>query len=160
MVDEVKKIIAQAKSKGCEILLPTDVVTVTEIRSDAERQVVDANKIPAGRMAIDTGPESIKYILDKIKDCKTVVWNGPMGVFEITPFDAGTNALAVAIADKTKQGKCISIAGGGDTVAALENAGVVHDFSYVSTAGGAFLEWLEGRTLPGVAALMKSAKAA
>jgi phosphoglycerate kinase len=160
MAEDARKIMAHAKDKGCEILLPVDVVTVTEIRSDAEREIVSATKIPEGRMAIDTGPNSIKYILDKIKNCKTIVWNGPMGVFEITPFDAGTNALAQAIAEKTKAGTCVSIAGGGDTVAALENAGVIDDFTYVSTAGGAFLEWLEGHTLPGVAALMNSAKAA
>jgi phosphoglycerate kinase len=105
-------------------------------------------------MAIDVGPKTIQYILDETKDCKTLVWNGPMGVFEIKPFDAGTNALAVEAAKRTKNG-LISVAGGGDTVAALENAGAADDFTYISTAGGAFLEWLEGRTLPGVAALFQ-----
>jgi phosphoglycerate kinase len=160
MAEEARHIMARAKEKGCEILLPSHVVTVTEISSSAEQQVVSSQNIPAGHMAIDAAPEGIQYILDKIKNCKTVVWNGPMGVFEIKPFDEGTNALARAIAERTKQKQCVSIAGGGDTVAALENAGVASDFTYISTAGGAFLEWLEGQSLPGVAALAAAAKAA
>jgi phosphoglycerate kinase len=153
MADTARKIMARAKEKGCEILLPVDSVTVTEIRSDADIQIVSSRAIPESRMAIDVGPETIKYILEKTASCKTIVWNGPMGVFEIKPFDNGTNALAKAIAQRTKTGTCVSIAGGGDTVSALENAGVINDFTYISAAGGAFLEWLEGRTLPGVAAL-------
>ncbi len=153
MADTARKIMAHAQEKGCEILLPVDSVTVTEIRGDAEIQTVSSLQIPADRMAIDVGPKSIEFILDRIKDCKTLVWNGPMGVFEIKPFDTGTNALAKAIAQRTKAGKLVSIAGGGDTVSALENAGVADDFSYISAAGGAFLEWLEGHVLPGVAAL-------
>lgn len=153
MKDEALRILEHGRKKGCEIILPVDCVAVTEIRPGAEFQIVPADNVPPDRMAIDVGPETIHRIMDKIKDCKTVVWNGPMGVFEIRPFDNGTNALARAIAEKTKKGECISIAGGGDTLAALENAGVAHDFTYLSTAGGAFLEWLEGHTLPGVAAL-------
>lgn len=154
MAETARKISAHAKSKGCEIILPVDSVTVTDIRSDADIQIVDSLAIPSDRMAIDVGPKTISHILEKIKCCKTVVWNGPLGVFEIKPFDKGTNELALAIAKKTKAKDCISIAGGGDTVAALENAGASNDFSYISSAGGAFLEWLEGKTLPGVAALM------
>jgi len=104
-------------------------------------------------MAVDIAPQSCEAILDKIKHCKTVLWNGPVGVFEIVPFDHGTNSLAKAVAARTESGDYISVAGGGDTVAALENAGVVDSFSYISSAGGAFLEWMEGKTLPGVAAL-------
>ncbi|MCE7886304.1 MAG: phosphoglycerate kinase [Alphaproteobacteria bacterium PRO2] len=152
MAAEARKIMDHAASKGCKILLPIDSVTVTSIHPGAEYEIDDSRKIPADRMAIDVGPKTIQYILDETKNCKTLVWNGPMGVFEIKPFDAGTNAIAVETAKRTKNG-LISVAGGGDTVAALENAGAADDFTYISTAGGAFLEWLEGRTLPGVAAL-------
>ena len=155
MADTAQKILKEAQSKGCEILLPIDSVVVTAIGPDAPYQVVDSQQIPAGSMAIDVGPKTIAHILDKIKNCKTIVWNGPMGVFEIKPFDRGTNDLARAIAEKTKKGECVSIAGGGDTVSALENAGVADDFTYISAAGGAFLEWLEGKTLPGVKALLR-----
>ncbi|MCB1531482.1 MAG: phosphoglycerate kinase [Alphaproteobacteria bacterium] len=153
MLNEAKSIMAHAKEKGCEIILPVDLVTVTEISPGAEAQVVSSSAVPADRMAIDAGPETIAHIKTRIENCKTVVWNGPMGVFEIKPFDAGTNALAQLVAAATQAGTLKSIAGGGDTVAALENAGVADQFTYISTAGGAFLEWLEGKTLPGVAAL-------
>lgn len=160
MADAARKIMDHAQKKGCEIILPVDAVTVTDIAPGAEYKIFPADNIPPGRMAIDAGPETVKNIADKIKSCKTVVWNGPLGIFEIPPFDQGTNTLARIVADKTKSGQYVSIAGGGDTVAALENAGTAHDFSYISTAGGAFLEWLEGRTLPGVAALGLPARAA
>lgn len=156
MADEAKAIMAHAEKNGCEIILPSDVVTVTDIQPGGEFAITPSNAIPADRMAIDAGPESVKMITEKLQGCKTVVWNGPMGVFEIKPFDNGTNALAEIVADLTKSGQLKSIAGGGDTVAALENAGVARDFTYISTAGGAFLEWLEGKTLPGVAALSTS----
>lgn len=155
MLDEAKDIMAHAKIKGCEIVLPVDLVTVTEISPSAQAQVDPSDQVPADRMAIDAGPATISYIKERIDTCKTVVWNGPMGVFEIKPFDAGTNALAQMVAAATQDGQIKSIAGGGDTVAALENAGVADQFTYISTAGGAFLEWLEGKTLPGVAALLK-----
>lgn len=160
MADEAKAIIKNAETRGCKIVLPVDCVCVEELRADAPYVVEPADNIPAGRMAIDIGPESIKAIDAILRQCKTLVWNGPMGVFEIKPFDEGTNALAREAAKLTKDGKLASIAGGGDTVSALENAGVCGDFTYVSTAGGAFLEWLEGRTLPGVAALCTTGKAA
>lgn len=160
MKDEANKVLAHAADKNCKILLPIDATVVRELKTGAEFEHVPADAIPSDMMAIDAGPESIAYFLDEIKDCKTLVWNGPLGVFEIKPFDAGTNALAEAVAKRTKEGSLISIAGGGDTVAALENAGVACDLSYMSTAGGAFLEWLQGKPLPGVAALSKAKKAA
>lgn len=160
MRDEALKILEHADKKNCKILLPIDATVVKELKTDADHEHVPADAIPEDMMAIDAGPESIAYFLDEIKDCKTLVWNGPLGVFEIKPFDAGTNALAEAVAKRTKEGSLISIAGGGDTVAALENAGVACDLSYMSTAGGAFLEWLQGKPLPGVAALSKAKAAA
>ncbi|MBL4804010.1 MAG: phosphoglycerate kinase [Alphaproteobacteria bacterium] len=160
MKDEALKIMETAKKANCEIVLPIDCVVSQELRVKAENQIVDATNIPAGYMAIDIGPKSIAAYQKIFEDCKTVLWNGPMGVFEIKPFDSGTNALAQTAATLTNAGKLKSIAGGGDTVSALENAGVVGDFTYVSTAGGAFLEWLEGKSLPGVAALENAKKAA
>ena len=160
MKDEALKIMDNAKQHGCEIILPIDSVVTTELKPGATSETVSSNAIPDGKMAIDVGPESVKAVEDVLEKCETLLWNGPMGVFEIKPFDEGTNALAQKAANLTKDGKLISIAGGGDTVAALENANVCDDFTYISTAGGAFLEWLEGKTLPGVAALEKSVKAA
>ncbi len=153
MAQEARTIMAKAKELGCEIVLPLDALSVTEIKTNAHSINVDNRAIPEGYMAIDVGTRGTARIIETIQKCKTVLWNGPLGVFEIKPFDAGTNALAVAVAERTKAGECVSIAGGGDTVAALENAGVSNDFTYVSSAGGAFLEWLEGKELPGVAAL-------
>jgi phosphoglycerate kinase len=115
--------------------------------------VVAVDAIPADAMMLDIGPASVALISEELRSCKTVVWNGPLGAFEIEPFDQGTNAVARAVADLTRARRVLSVAGGGDTVAALGHAGVVGDFSYVSTAGGAFLEWLEGKDLPGVAVL-------
>ncbi len=147
------EIMAKAEKIGCEIILPKDVIVVNDLKENAPHQSVNVASIPSDKMAIDIGEQSIKYISEKIKSSKTIVWNGPMGVFEIKPFDNGTNKIAELVAQLTKSGDCISIAGGGDTVAALDNAGAAKDFTYISTAGGAFLEWLEGKTLPGVAAL-------
>ena len=153
MLEEARSITTHAKQHDCEIILPVDCVTVTELGPGAPFEIVSSQNIPQGRMAIDAGPDSIAHIEERINKCKTLVWNGPMGVFEIKPFDEGTNALAKIVAKRTQSGALKSIAGGGDTVSALENAGVIEDFSYISTAGGAFLEWLQGKTLPGVAAL-------
>ncbi len=153
MADTARDIMYTAARVGCEIILPKDVVTVSELKENAAHKAVDINNIADDHMAIDIGPKSIAYISEKIKDSKTVVWNGPMGVFEIKPFDNGTNEIAKIVAAQTRDGNCVSIAGGGDTIAALENAGAASDFSYISTAGGAFLEWLEGKKLPGIAAL-------
>ena len=121
------------------------------------RILVDADACPDDQMILDVGPKSIGLYLREVADCATLVWNGPLGAFEIPPFDTGTVALARSVAQLTVAGKLLSVAGGGDTVAALAAAGVEEKFSYVSTAGGAFLEWMEGKTLPGVAALIRAA---
>ena len=155
MVNAAKDIMLKAEKIGCEIILPKDVIVVTELKENAPYKTVAVSEIPADGKAIDVGPQSIAYITEKVKASKTVVWNGPMGVFEIKPFDAGTNAVAKIVAEQTRKGACKSIAGGGDTVSALENAKSASDFTYISTAGGAFLEWLEGKELPGVKALTK-----
>ncbi len=160
MADEARNISAHAKEHNCEILLPHDCICVTEIRAKASKNICCTQAIPEGEMAIDIGPKSLEKILGKLALCKTVLWNGPLGIFEIKPFDKGTNTLAKAVAKRTQDGECTSVAGGGDTVSALENAGVASEFTYISSAGGAFLEWLEGKTLPGVAALNAYKKAA
>ncbi|MGN7438882.1 MAG: phosphoglycerate kinase [Alcanivorax sp.] len=156
MKETALSILEKAEKIGCEIILPEDVVVVSELKQDAEYDVVNVNDIPDDKMAIDVGEQTVAYISSKIHSSKTVVWNGPLGVFEIKPFDHGTNQVARVVAECTKAGNCISIAGGGDTVAALENAESASSFSYISTAGGAFLEWLEGKDLPGVAPLIKT----
>ncbi|CAA7625469.1 phosphoglycerate kinase [Magnetospirillum sp. LM-5] len=153
MADTAREIIEKAKAAHCHIVLPVDVVVATEFAENAPNKVVSINAVPDDMMILDAGPASAEAIIDRIGGCKTLVWNGPMGAFEIKPFDAATNAVAQAAAQRTAQGKLLTVAGGGDTVAALAAAGVEDKFSYVSTAGGAFLEWLEGKTLPGVAAL-------
>ncbi len=153
MADTAKEIMAKAKTAGCEIILPTDAVVADEFKEGAANSVVDINKVPADKMILDVGPASAAAVVAKLSSCKTLVWNGPMGAFEVKPFDKATNAVAQAAAKLTKEGKLLTVAGGGDTVSALSNAGADEDFSYISTAGGAFLEWLEGKELPGVAAL-------
>jgi len=153
MADDAKKIVADAAANGCEIVLPVDLVVAAEFAAGAENKVVGLDGIPADMMALDIGPASIADVEKRLEGCKTLVWNGPFGAFEIEPFDKGTNAAAQAAARLTKAGTLLSVAGGGDTVAALAHAGAADDFSYISTAGGAFLEWIEGKTLPGVAAL-------
>lgn len=158
MAETARDIMVKAQRIGCQIILPKDVVAVTELKENAPHQIVDVNNIPDDNMAIDIGTQSIKHLNEIVQECETVVWNGPMGVFEIKPFDNGTNKVAEFVANKTQNGSCISVAGGGDTVAALENAGAADKFSYISTAGGAFLEWLEGKELRGVKALQQSAQ--
>ncbi|MCB1722021.1 MAG: phosphoglycerate kinase, partial [Alphaproteobacteria bacterium] len=160
MKEEALKISETAKKHGCEIVLPIDSIVVNELKLNAPSETVDSQAIPDDKMAIDVGPKSIAYVENILEKSKTLLWNGPMGVFELKPFDTGTNALAHKAAEQTKAGKLVSIAGGGDTVAALENAEVCQDFTYISTAGGAFLEWLKGETLPGVEALYTAKKAA
>ena len=150
-----QEIMAAAKSKGCEIVLPVDGVIAREFKAGAASSVVDIKACPADAMILDVGPKSVVHLISVLAGCKTLLWNGPLGAFEIEPFGKGTFALAKAAADMTKAGKLVSVAGGGDTVAALNAAGATESFTYVSTAGGAFLEWLEGRELPGVAALAK-----
>ncbi|MGH6866196.1 MAG: phosphoglycerate kinase [Methyloceanibacter sp.] len=152
-VSTVEDIAARAKLSGCEILLPIDEVIAKELEPGAESRVCDVNAIPSDMMVLDQGPKSIDRLKKRLAEMRTILWNGPLGAFEIAPFGEGTLALAREAARLTKEGKLISIAGGGDTVRALNMAGVAQDFTYVSTAGGAFLEWLAGRSLPAVVAL-------
>ena len=153
LADTARDILKRAEAEGCEILLPIDAVVAKEFKEGADCQILGLDKIPPDGMILDIGPASIDFLVGKLSECKTIVWNGPMGAFEIAPFDKGTNALAQAAARRTKEGRLVSVAGGGDTVAALAHAGVEADISYISTAGGAFLEWLEGKDLPGVSVL-------
>ncbi len=151
--ETARAIMAEAKAKGREIVLPVDAVIAREFKAGAASSVVDVAAVPADAMILDVGPKSVAHLAKVIEGCHTLLWNGPLGAFEIAPFGEGTFALAKQAARMTKAGQLVSVAGGGDTVAALNAAGVTEQFTYVSTAGGAFLEWLEGRELPGVAAL-------
>ncbi len=151
--ETARAIMARAKAANCTIVLPIDAVTSAEFRADPPTHTIPVDRIPPDEMVLDVGPESVDALSAMLKDTQTLVWNGPLGAFETRPFDAGTVALARAVAEATKAGTLLSVAGGGDTVSALRHAEVLDKFSYVSTAGGAFLEWLEGKTLPGVAAL-------
>ena len=153
MADAARDILDKAVGAGCEVVLPIDAVVATEFAEGAASETVLLDAIPPDAMMLDVGPASVADLMTRLKECKTLVWNGPLGAFEVKPFDTATNALAREAARLTAEGSLTSVAGGGDTVAALANAGVQNDFSYVSTAGGAFLEWLEGKELPGVAAL-------
>ena len=153
--DTAREIMAAAQARGCDILLPTDAVIAREFKAGAASEVVSVANVPADAMILDIGPASVANMTTHLRQCRTLLWNGPMGAFEISPFGEGTFTLARETAKLTKAGTLLSIAGGGDTVAALNAAGVTGDFSYVSTAGGAFLEWLEGNELPGVAALAR-----
>lgn len=157
LTETAREIMAKAKAAGCEILLPVDGVVAGEFKEGAASKAVDIGAVPADQMILDVGPKSVAHLVGVLGSCRTLLWNGPMGAFEIAPFGTGTFALAREAARLTKAGQLVSVAGGGDTVAALNAAGVTDDFTYVSTAGGAFLEWLEGRELPGVVALMDKA---
>lgn len=153
MAETAQSILEKAEASGCNIHLPLDVVIAREFKAGAASEVVAPNACPADAMILDAGPETITEISQTLEECKTLIWNGPLGAFEIAPFDKATVAAAQKAAELTKAGALISVAGGGDTVAALNIAGVADDFTYISTAGGAFLEWMEGKELPGVAAL-------
>ncbi len=153
LADEARRIMAAAEASGCAIVLPADAMVTREFREGAESTVVPVAQVPADGMILDLGPETVARIEAALAASRTLVWNGPLGAFEIAPFDRATTASARAAARLTEAGALLSVAGGGDTVAALQAAGVLGAFSYVSAAGGAFLEWLEGKTLPGVAAL-------
>ncbi len=155
MTDTALKIIEEAKKNNCEIILPIDVCVAKEFKANAENKFAGINEVDGDWKIFDVGPETSKMLDTKFETAKTVLWNGPLGVFELIPFDRGTNELAKTVAKLTREGKLISVAGGGDTVSALNNAGVEKDFSYISTAGGAFLEWLEGKELPAIPALKK-----
>ncbi|MBV9754524.1 MAG: phosphoglycerate kinase [Hyphomicrobiales bacterium] len=151
-----REIDAKAEAKGCEVMLPVDAVVATEFKAQAAHRVAALDDIKANEMILDIGPRSVAAITAKLRGAATLVWNGPVGAFELPPFDAGTDAIAREAAALTQAGKLVSIGGGGDTVAALNRAGVADKLTYVSTAGGAFLEWLEGKALPGVEALRKT----
>ena len=153
MTGTAREILARAEAAGCTILLPADVVVAREFKAGADHETVAATACPADAMILDAGPAAVAAIAEVLAASRTLIWNGPLGAFEIAPFDQATNAAARKAADCTKTAGLISVAGGGDTVAALNQAGAAEDFSYISTAGGAFLEWMEGKTLPGVAAL-------
>ena len=155
-IDTVRAIRATAAQAGCTIHLPADAVVAREFRAHAAAETVSATACPPDAMILDAGPQAVADFTAVLEGARTILWNGPLGAFELPPFDAATVALARVAADLTRRGACVSVAGGGDTVAALNAAGVAEAFTYVSTAGGAFLEWLEGRTLPGVAALMQN----
>jgi phosphoglycerate kinase len=149
------RIMHAAKERSCEVVLPHDIVVAAKLEAGAASNLVPVLEAPADQMILDVGPKTVAHYTDVVSRCRTLLWNGPLGAFEIAPFGEGTFALACEAARLSKAGKLVSIAGGGDTVAALNMAGVTDDFTYVSTAGGAFLEWLEGRELPGVAALAR-----
>lgn len=151
MIETAKSIMENAGD--CKIILPVDLVWANEFGEGQEAHVADVDDLPAGKVLLDIGPKSVAAFVDVIQKCKTLIWNGPVGAFEIKPFDEATNEIARAVADLTKAGKLVSVAGGGDTVSALKKAGVKADMTYVSAAGGAFLEWMEGKQLPGVVIL-------
>ena len=146
-------VVAAAEKAGCSIMLPVDVVVAGKLAEGVDTATIVVEKVPEQMMILDVGPRSAQQLSETLAECRTLLWNGPLGAFEVAPFDAGTNEVARTAAALTRKGELISVAGGGDTVAALRHAGVADDFSYVSTAGGAFLEWLEGKDLPGVKAL-------
>lgn len=153
LLDKAREILAAARDAGCEIVLPVDVVVAKEFKAGAAAKTVSADAVPEDMMILDVGSDTMAYLAGRFETAKTVVWNGPLGAFEVPPFDQGTAAAARLVGMLTKMGALKSVAGGGDTVAALNDAGAAEDFTYVSAAGGAFLEWMEGAELPGVAAL-------
>lgn len=153
MTDTALEILDKAEKAGCQIHLPVDVVVAREFKANADFEILPVEECAPDVMILDAGPATVDAIVGVFEECRTLIWNGPLGAFEIPPFDAATNAAAQAAAKLTREGKLVSVAGGGDTVAALNKAGVADDFTFISTAGGAFLEWMEGKDLPGVAAL-------
>ncbi len=153
MIETARRLATKAKDAGCELVLPVDVVVAPALKAGVPVATVAADRVPDDQMILDLGPRSIALICEKLVACRTLVWNGPVGAFETKPFDKATTAIAQQVATLTRAGRLVSVAGGGDTVAALLHAGVVDQLTYVSAAGGAFLEWLEGKTLPGIKAL-------
>jgi phosphoglycerate kinase len=153
LAQTAREILHAAKERHCEVLLPHDVVVAPRLAAAVSWRIVPTLETPADALILDVGPKSVAHYTGVIEQAKTLLWNGPLGAFEYEPFAHGTFALARAVADLTRAGRLLSVAGGGDTVAALNAAGVADAFSYVSSAGGAFLEWLEGRDLPGIVAL-------
>jgi phosphoglycerate kinase len=157
MHDTARAILDGAAAANCEILLPVDLVVAAEFKAHPTTRTVAVDSVPADMMALDVGPETVALIESRLRQASTLVWNGPLGAFEIPPFDAATVAVAQSAVGLTASAGLKAIGGGGDTVSALRHAGVAERMTYVSTAGGAFLEWLEGKTLPGVAALEAAA---
>ena len=157
LADTAKAIMIDAASAGCAVILPLDAVVAKTFEAGSESWMVDIESVPGDAMILDVGPKTVDTVREWVERADTLVWNGPLGAFEVEPFDKATIAAARHAADRTREGLLVSVAGGGDTVAALNKAGVAGDFTYVSTAGGAFLEWMEGKTLPGVAALSADA---
>ena len=155
LFDTARHILANARAANCDVVLPTDVVVAAEFKAGAASKTVPADAVPDDMMILDVGADTIAHLAGRFETAKTVVWNGPLGAFEVPPFDRGTVEAARIVAMRSKQGELVSVAGGGDTVAALNEAGAADDFTYVSAAGGAFLEWMEGIELPGVAALSR-----
>ena len=155
MLKEARNIIKRSKDLGCEIILPIDVVVADRIERGVQSNNIKLNEISKSNMILDVGIETIGNISNAIANSKTLLWNGPLGVFEVSPFDEATSSCALTVAMLTRAGGLVSVAGGGDTVSALNNAGAAGGFSYVSVAGGAFLEWIEGKSLPGITALKK-----
>ena len=156
MADTAREILAKAKAQSCQVLLPIDARIARELKQGADSTVVPIELVPEDAMILDIGPGTAELIEGRLASCRTLVWNGPLGAFEIRPFDAGTTTVARKVAELTRSGRLMSVAGGGDTLSALARAGVLEQVSYASTAGGAFLEWLEGKELPGVAVLRKA----
>ena len=154
LAEIARGILEKANLVKCEIILPIDALVSTELEKEVRASVCDIKAVPANSMILDIGPATVRLLESKLAKCKTLIWNGPLGAFEIKPFDSVTNALSEVVANLTSAGDLVSVAGGGDTVSALNNAGVFDKLTYVSTAGGAFLEWLEGKELPGVKVLM------
>jgi phosphoglycerate kinase len=155
MADTAREIMAKAETGNCKLLLPIDARVASELEEGAPSRVIAVELVPEDGMILDIGPGSVEMFNGRIANCRTLVWNGPLGAFEVPPFDSGTKDIAKHVAELTRAGRLMSVAGGGDTLAALAQAGLLDDLSYVSTAGGAFLEWLEGKELPGVAVLRK-----
>jgi phosphoglycerate kinase len=160
MADNARRLLAFAQERNCHVILPEDAVIAAQLASGTSTRAVPIDMVPGDMMILDIGPKTVARILAALEEVRTLVWNGPLGAFETPPFDRGTTAVAKKVAELTGTGKLLSVAGGGDTVAALAVAGMTDQLSYVSTAGGAFLEWLEGRELPGVAALAAAAQTA
>ena len=153
MADTAKAILEKADQTGCKIHLPVDIVVAREFKAGAASETLPVAECPADAMILDAGPQTVEALREAMTACKTLIWNGPLGAFEIEPFHAATNAAAQVAAELTRNVQLVSVAGGGDTVSALNKAGAAQDFTFISTAGGAFLEWMEGKVLPGVAAL-------
>ena len=154
LIEKASTILAKALSNNCLIYLPTDVIVAKEFKENAQSRTTNTNDVQYDEMILDVGPDTVKTVCKGLEACKTLIWNGPLGAFEISPFDTATVAVALKAGELTQSAGLISVAGGGDTIAALNHAGIANQFSHISTAGGAFLEWMEGRKLPGVQVLL------